>query len=302
MFDSASKSKTHTLHTSAERVENKLRVCRCEASSSSFFSQVTTEKLFSNLSSILAAHQRFWQEVMRPMLQMARQTGRPFDPLMLEPGCLQFQERFPSYFQYCLEEEKAVDFTRRQMESNPHFNAFLTWVETHPQCSRMRLGDMQAKPHQRITKYPLLLKAILKTTEDPETQDSLKRMLSSINNFVDNIDNHLKQRHEELALFQCAQRIEGFDMMEGMSEEIDKHVREFCQFDLMSPVRGADPEVIRKLLLEDTVKIRGRKDSRVGYSRHVLCEASTHYITSYKVKEKKELYSFFECPVNHIVQ
>lgn len=38
----------------------------------------------------------------------------------------QFQERFPSYFQYCLEEEKAVDFTRRQMESNPHFNAFLT--------------------------------------------------------------------------------------------------------------------------------------------------------------------------------
>ena len=46
--------------------------------------------------------------------------------------------------------------------------------------------------------------------------------LSSINNFVDNIDNHLKQRHEELALFQCAQRIEGFDMMEGMSEEIDK--------------------------------------------------------------------------------
>ena len=81
-----------------------------------------------------------------------------------------------------------------------------------------------------------------------------------------------------------------------------QHVREFCQFDLMSPVRGADPEVIRKLLLEDTVKIRGRKDSRVGYSRHVLCEASTHYITSYKVKEKKELYSFFECPVNHIVQ
>ncbi|XP_041961932.1 pleckstrin homology domain-containing family G member 6 isoform X1 [Alosa sapidissima] len=225
--------------------------------------EVTSEKLFSNLPSILEAHQRFWQDVMCPMLQMARKEGRPFDPLMLEPGCLQFPERFPSYFEYCLEEEKAVDFTRRQMESNPHFNAFLAWVETHPQCSRMRLGDMQAKPHQRITKYPLLLKAVLKSTEDSETQDSLKRMLSSVNNFVDNINNHLVQRDEELALFQCAQRIEGYDVMKGMSEEIDKHVREFCQFDLMSPVRGVGPEIIRKLLLEDTIKIRGRKDSKV---------------------------------------
>ncbi|XP_062394535.1 pleckstrin homology domain-containing family G member 6 [Sardina pilchardus] len=228
-----------------------------------YLREVTSEKLFSNLPSILAAHQRFWQEVMCPILQMARKEGRPFDPLMLEPGCLQFPERFPSYFQYCLEEETAVDFTRKQTESNPHFFAFLTWVETHPQCSRMRLGDMQAKPHQRITKYPLLLKAVLKSTEDSETQDSLKRMLSSVDNFVDNINNHLVQRDEELALFQCSQRIEGYNVMEGMSEEIDKHVKDFCQFDLMSPVRGLGPDVIRKLLLEDTIKIRGRKDSKV---------------------------------------
>ncbi|KAL2084778.1 hypothetical protein ACEWY4_020296 [Coilia grayii] len=227
-----------------------------------YLSEVTPEKLFSNLPSILAAHQRFWEEVMRPMLLRARQTGRPLDPLMLEPGCLQFEERLPSYFQYCLEEERAVEFTRRQMETNPYFNAFITWVETHPQCSRMRLGDMQAKPHQRITKYPLLLKAILKATEDPDTQDSLKRMLFSVNNFVDSINNHLKQRDEEQALSQCSQRIEGYDIVEGMSEEINKYVKEF-HFDLMSPVRGVGPEVIRKLLLEDTIKIRGRKDSKV---------------------------------------
>lgn len=51
------------------------------------------------------------------------------------------------------------------------------WVETHPQCDRMRLGDMQAKPHQRITKYPLLLKAVLKTTQNSQVQYALRGMV-----------------------------------------------------------------------------------------------------------------------------
>lgn len=52
------------------------------------------------------------------------------------------------------------------------------WVETHPQSQRMRLGDMQAKPHQRITKYPLLLKAVLKSTKEPQVQHALRAMVS----------------------------------------------------------------------------------------------------------------------------
>lgn len=51
-------------------------------------------------------------------------------------------------------------------------------MEAHPQCERMRLGDMQAKPIQRITKYPLLLKAVLKTTQAPHTQHTLRGMVS----------------------------------------------------------------------------------------------------------------------------
>ncbi|XP_028837842.1 pleckstrin homology domain-containing family G member 5 isoform X2 [Denticeps clupeoides] len=228
-----------------------------------FLQEVPPEKLFSNLPSILSAHQRFWQEVMYPMLQEVRRTGRPFDPLKIEAGCMQFGDRFHPYQQYCLEEEKTMDFTRQQMELNPHFMTYLTWVETHPQCERMRLGDMQAKPHQRITKYPLFLKAILKTTEGDHNQTVLRRMLNSVNNFLESINDYLRLKGEEAALSQCAQKIEGYDLLEGVNEEIDKHVRELCSFDLMSPVKGAGPTVIRKLLLEDTVRIRAKKDSKI---------------------------------------
>ncbi|XP_032374500.1 uncharacterized protein plekhg6 [Etheostoma spectabile] len=227
-----------------------------------FLLEVTPELLFSNLPSILTAHQLFWQEVIYPMLHEVRRTGNPFDPMMLEAGCLQFHKRFFSYKNYCWEEENNLEFTRRHIESNPHFLTYVQWVETHPLCERMRLGDMQAKPHQRITKYPLLLKAILKTTQDPHAQHTLRGMLSSVNCFLESINDYLKLKDEELALTISAQRVEGYEV-EGLNEDIDKHVRMICQFDLTCPISGVGPQVVRKLLLEENLKIRGRKDSKL---------------------------------------
>ncbi|XP_058601684.1 pleckstrin homology domain-containing family G member 5 isoform X3 [Onychostoma macrolepis] len=226
-----------------------------------FLQEVSPTMLFSNLPSILDAHRLFWHEVMYPMLQAVRLTGRPFDPLKLEAGCLQFPDRFPAYFEYCLEEERNVELTRRQLDTNPHFHTYLMWVENHPQCGRMRLGDMQAKPHQRITKYPLLLKAVQKTTEDLPTKNALERMLYSVSNFLESINGCLQLKEDTLALSVAAQRIEGCKI-EGLSEEIDKYVREFCCFDLMSPVRGVGQNVIRKQLMEETLKVRLRKDTK----------------------------------------
>ncbi|RXN33428.1 pleckstrin -like protein [Labeo rohita] len=97
------------------------------------------------------------------------------------------------------------------------------WVENHPQCGRMRLGDMQAKPHQRITKYPLLLKAVQKTTEDLPTKNALERMLNSVNNFLESINGYLQFKEDTLALSAAAQRIEGYKI-EGLSEELDKEL------------------------------------------------------------------------------
>ncbi|XP_029694483.1 uncharacterized protein isoform X1 [Takifugu rubripes] len=229
---------------------------------SGFLSEVTPELLFSNLPSILSAHQLFWQEVIFPMLQDVRRTGMPFDPLMLKMGCLQFPQRFSCYQHYCWEEENSLEFARRQMESNPHFFIFIQWVETHPQTQRMRLGDMQAKPHQRITKYPLLLKSVLQSTQNPHVQQTLRSMLSSVNSFLESINDYLKLKDEELALSISAQRVDGYEV-EGINEEIDKYVREVCQFDLTGSIKGVGPGVVRKLLLEESLKIRGRKDSKL---------------------------------------
>ncbi|XP_074539380.1 uncharacterized protein plekhg6 [Halichoeres trimaculatus] len=227
-----------------------------------FLLEITPEILFSNLPSVIIAHQQFWQEVIYPMLQEVRRTREPFDPMRLEAGCLQFHERFSCYQHYCWEEENNLEFTRRQMETSSHFLTYVQWVETHPQCDRMRLGDMQAKPHQRITKYPLLLKAVLKTTQNSQVQCALRGMLSNVISFLESINDYLRLKDEELALAISSQRVEGYEV-EGINEEIDKLVREISHFDLTCPIRGVGPKVVRKLLLEENLKIRGRKDSKL---------------------------------------
>lgn len=43
-----------------------------------------------------------------------------------------------------------------------------------------------------------------------------------------------------------------------------QHVRDTCRFDLECPIRGVGPGVVRKLLLEENLKVRGRKDNKVS--------------------------------------
>ena len=56
-------------------------------------------------------------------------------------------------------------------------HSFKQWCETHKDCERLRLMDLLVKPMQRLTKYSLLLKAILKKTDSEEQKTALKRMV-----------------------------------------------------------------------------------------------------------------------------
>ncbi|XP_061770887.1 pleckstrin homology domain-containing family G member 6 isoform X4 [Nerophis ophidion] len=255
-----------------------------------FLLEVTPEKLFSNLSNILRAHQLFWKEVIYPMLCDVRSRGIPLDPLKLELVCLQWNERFSEYHQYCAEEERNVEFVHEQLESNQHFSTYIQWVETHPHSRRMRIGDMQARPHFRITKYPLLLKAVLKSTTDPLVERRLRGMLSSINIFLGSINDYLRLEGEKRALSIFSERLEGYEI-EGINEEIDQHIRD--KFDLTCPMAGVGPGVVRKLLIQQNLKVRFRKDSKM----EVVALLFSDVLLMTKLQKKSELLKVVRPPL-----
>lgn len=115
--------------------------------------------------------------------------------------CPQFGSLFKPYIQYCMEEEGCMEYMRTLLRDSELFRAYVTvrgeqhgvgagdrdrdradtctpqWAEKHKQCSRLKLSDMLVKPHQRLTKYPLLLKSVLKKTDDPRTRDAILTMV-----------------------------------------------------------------------------------------------------------------------------
>ena len=58
------------------------------------------------------------------------------------------------------------------------------WCEKHKRSGRQMLGDLLIKPHQRITKYPLLLQAVLKRSPEARTREALNAMVGGLAGLV----------------------------------------------------------------------------------------------------------------------
>uniref|UniRef100_A0A8B9K767 Pleckstrin homology domain containing, family G (with RhoGef domain) member 5a n=1 Tax=Astyanax mexicanus TaxID=7994 RepID=A0A8B9K767_ASTMX len=225
--------------------------------------EVEPSRLFGNIQEIVLLHTSLWTEVLLPVLERARQNHTLLNPVDLQQGFSTFSYRFKPYIRYCMEEESCMEYMRTLLKDNELFRIYVTWAETHKQCSRLKLTDMLVKPHQRLTKYPLLLKSVLKKTDDPAAREAVTRMIAVVEGFINSVDSQMRQREEKQKLTAIASRIEAYEAVEGASEEVEKILREYNQFDLTAPVMGASPDEIRQLHLEGALKMKEGKESRM---------------------------------------
>ncbi|XP_076796703.1 pleckstrin homology domain-containing family G member 6 isoform X3 [Arvicanthis niloticus] len=217
--------------------------------------EVSAETLFGNVPNLIRAHRRFWEEVMQPILEDTRTSGQPLDPVSLQNGFLTFGQRFQPYVQYCLRVKQTMAYAREQQDTNPLFHTFVQWCEKHKRSGRQTLGDLLIKPHQRITKYPLLLQAVLKRSPEPRAQEALNAMIVAVESFLQHINGQVRQGEEQESLMAAAQRIGPYEVLEPSSEEVEKCLRPFSTLDLMTPILGVAPEYTRQLLLEGPVRM-----------------------------------------------
>eukprot|EP01090_Pellita_catalonica_P022346 TRINITY_DN8650_c0_g1_i2.p1 TRINITY_DN8650_c0_g1~~TRINITY_DN8650_c0_g1_i2.p1 ORF type:complete len:173 (+),score=18.05 TRINITY_DN8650_c0_g1_i2:44-562(+) len=68
------------------------------------------------------------------------------------------------YEQYCVSFKKSMDAVR-ECRKKADFVAFCDSVEINPELSQLHLDDFLIKPIQRICKYPLLFKELLRSTK-----------------------------------------------------------------------------------------------------------------------------------------
>ncbi|NWI66823.1 PKHG5 protein, partial [Todus mexicanus] len=257
------------LHTEATYIR-KLKVitdlflcCLLNLQESGLLCEVDAERLFSNIVEIIRLHRELWRGVMAPVLAKARRTGALLNPVDFLNGFKMFGSLFKPYVRYCMEEEGCMEYMRALLRDSELFRAYVTWAEKHEQCSRLKLSDMLVKPHQRLTKYPLLLKSVLKKTDDPRARDAITTMIGSVERFINDVNSRMRQRQERQRLAAILSRIDAYEVVEGSTDEVDKLLKEFLRLDLTAPIPGTSPEDTRQLLLEGSLRMREGKDSKM---------------------------------------
>uniref|UniRef100_A0A8C8JSD6 Phosphatidylinositol 3,4,5-trisphosphate-dependent Rac exchanger 1 protein n=1 Tax=Oncorhynchus tshawytscha TaxID=74940 RepID=A0A8C8JSD6_ONCTS len=163
--------------------------------------------LFSNIESILDVHREVLSAVeasLHPEPQPGHALGQVF---------LQFKGRFSVYGEYCSNHEKAL---RLLMELNkiPEIRTFLLhcMLLGGKKSTDIPLEGYLLSPIQRICKYPLLLKELLKRTpkkhaDYPAVEEALQAMKAVCSNI-----NETKRQMEKLeALEQLQSHIEGWE-------------------------------------------------------------------------------------------
>lgn len=88
-----------------------------------------------------------------------------------------------------------------------HVKAFFEWCESDERCGRFGIGDLLLQPLQRLMRYPLLLKAILKQTSDPDEVKlvgncitALEKAIMVHNSVVEENDSNYKFSRVEMNL------------------------------------------------------------------------------------------------------
>ncbi|XP_042199715.1 pleckstrin homology domain-containing family G member 5 [Callorhinchus milii] len=237
--------------------------CLMNLQESGLLSEVEPDKLFCNVQELIEVHKALWGEVLYPVVEAARRNQSLLDPSGLHQGFSTFGTRFQPYTRYCLEEEGSLEYMRCLLRDNDRFRIYVTWAETHKQCNRLKLSDMLVKPHQRLTKYPLLLKSVLKKTDEPRAREALISMVSAVEGFIAQVNSRMRQRQEQQRLAAIISRIDSYEVVDGSSEEVEKVLKEFCHLDLMAPMLDTSPEHTRQLVLEGSLRMREGRDSKM---------------------------------------
>uniref|UniRef100_A0A8C5KUM0 Pleckstrin homology domain containing, family G (with RhoGef domain) member 5 n=1 Tax=Jaculus jaculus TaxID=51337 RepID=A0A8C5KUM0_JACJA len=278
------------LHTEVSYIR-KLRVitnlflcCLLNLQESGLLCEVEAERLFSNIPEIARLHRRLWGGVMAPVLEKARRTRALLQPGDFLKGFKMFGSLFKPYIRYCMEEEGCMEYMRGLLRDNDLFRAYVTWAEKHQQCQRLKLSDMLAKPHQRLTKYPLLLKSVLRKTDEPRAKEAVVTMINSVERFIHHVNACMRQRQERQRLAAVLSRIDAYEVVEGSNDEVDKLLKEFLHLDLTAPIPGASTDETRQLLLEGSLRMKEGKDCKMD----VYCFLFTDLLLVTKAVKKAE--------------
>jgi flagellar biosynthesis GTPase FlhF len=122
--------------------------------------EVDIQAVFSNVEMLLPVNRVVLDSLSETMAQ-------PFDEQCVGQVFLALGDYLRMYAQYCTNQTAASERLKAMRASNKRLSAWLDKTKrSHPECRGLGLVDYLIKPLQRLTRYPLLLRELLKRTDE----------------------------------------------------------------------------------------------------------------------------------------
>ncbi|XP_068700278.1 pleckstrin homology domain-containing family G member 5-like isoform X4 [Montipora foliosa] len=249
---------TEATYISTLHVIKKLFVqCLRNLQREGFLQEIEDSKLFSNIEDIYTVNMAFWMANLSKVVENARLTKDALNPLDMESGFNMFDSQFDAYITYCMEEANCLKYFKEKMTENEDFRMYILWCEEHPYCTgRLKLSDFLVKPMQRVTKYPLLVKAVYNKTLDSGVKEHLATMRDRVEAFVRKVNGAMRVRHELEKLKATADRIQNnYNVVEAVNEEMEKILQDYSSYDLMRPMPGLTNDEHRCVIHEGPLRL-----------------------------------------------
>ncbi|KAL6067253.1 RHO1 GDP-GTP exchange protein 2 [Balamuthia mandrillaris] len=175
---------------------------------------------------------------------------------------------FKLYAVYCSNQPIIADKLKEYTEKHPDFNGFLDSTFTRPECRLLHIDSFLIAPLQRICKYPLLLKELLKyTPKEHEDYEDLSNALVKIKEVVELVNERTRQVEnvaQKLNLVTSTRSLvregEALQLSRKANEKDKKELKHLCLFNdllLMSKMKKKEKlYTVEKQIPLDQVLVR----------------------------------------------
>uniref|UniRef100_A0A7E4UNL0 DH domain-containing protein n=1 Tax=Panagrellus redivivus TaxID=6233 RepID=A0A7E4UNL0_PANRE len=236
-----------------------------------YLNDIEINKVFLNYHSLLGANLMFWKHGIYPMLSHTRETGNPLSPGLMYQGFEDILMWSECYIIFNIDHAGSLSYVRHKLKESERFSEFVAWAEGLPMMNRQTLIDNLSIPMQRLTRYPLMLKNVMKASSDPEDKEVLQAMIHKAEDATSRLNYEMNNKELRIQLTEIMKTIESYDV--GDNEEMDKFIHHPYRFNLLNPMPclGGGPNNpirLRRMITKGDLKMR---ESRQGPKTEVHC-------------------------------
>ncbi|KAL3995362.1 RhoGEF domain family protein [Acanthocheilonema viteae] len=228
-----------------------------------YMRDIDPRRVFLNYPELYVHNSKFWKKAVLPMLQTSRNNGTPLDPAILKSGFERIDEWWPCYTTFIYGHADCHSYVQKCQKENELFREFVTWAESQDTMRRQRLLDALTNPMQRLTRYSLLLKAVLKHTVDDTERETVQDMIVRIEKATRNVEETLNNNDLQNKLNELSKAIESYEAVD--CEEFEKIFPFKCYIRLADPMPYfvGQPQFRRVYLRADLKMKDGKQGTKV---------------------------------------